>query len=64
MVYTDLHVSDGVSSDFSDDGTPFPGGCVTTDLSPQEKALEFMLFDLSSCVQQESTKPVPPPVAQ
>jgi hypothetical protein len=64
MVYTDLHVSDGPNSDSSDDATPFPGGCVTTDLSPQEKALEFMLFDLSSCVQQETTKPVPPPVAQ
>jgi hypothetical protein len=64
MVYTDLHVSAGTDADSSSDTTPFPGGCTTTDLSPQEKALEFMLFDLSSCVQQESQTPVPPPVLQ
>jgi hypothetical protein len=61
MVYTDLHVSAGPTSDSSHDDTPFPGGCVTTGLSPQEKALEFMLFDLASCVQQESVPPMPPP---
>jgi hypothetical protein len=64
MVYTDLHVSAGTNADSSSDTTPFPGGCITTDLSPQEKALEFMLFDLSSCVQQESQTPTPPPALQ
>lgn len=65
VVFTDLHVSKsggGNAMDFSDQETPFPEGCTSSVLTPQEKALEFMLFDLSSCVQEETRAPTTPPV--
>jgi hypothetical protein len=55
-VFSDLHVGGNPATN---DQTPPPGGCADSDLSPQEKALEFMLFDLSSCVVADT---MPPPV--
>jgi hypothetical protein len=53
-VFSDLHVAGNPMT--MDTGDP-PTGCSDGDLSPQEKALEFMLFDLSSCVIPDTVAP-------
>jgi hypothetical protein len=58
-VFSDLHVSSGGG------GGSFPAECgtgdpLTTPMTQQESALEFLFFDLSSCV-GDDTKPPPPP---
>jgi hypothetical protein len=47
VVFSDMHVS-GDSS--SSPGTAFPGDCSSAELTPQEKALAFMFFDIAGCV--------------
>jgi hypothetical protein len=42
-VFSDLHAGGAPSGDV-------PGSCKATDLSQQEKALEFLFFDLAACV--------------
>lgn len=57
VVFSDFHVSAGERKA----GT-FPSECRMNPMSPQEKALEFMLFDLSACIQNEDAPVVPPAV--
>ncbi len=60
-VFSDVHLSG------SSDSSTFPNECLSADptgeYSTNEKALEFLFFDLSSCV-QDNTKPPPPPPPQ
>ena len=53
VVYSDFHVTAGATSG----GNTFPDACVAGPLTGQEKALEFMLFDLSACVQDDHFAP-------
>jgi hypothetical protein len=63
-VFTDLHVNaavGGAGGDNSDPTKPFPTECKDNGLTPQAKALEFIFFDLSACVQSDTLQPTPPP---
>ena len=59
VVYSDLHVGAAAGDD---PAQPVPTECAASALSPQEAALEFMLFDLSSCLTPDDRPPVPPMV--
>jgi hypothetical protein len=58
-VITDVHVGAGAAPS----SAPVPASCDAGDLSPEEKALEFLLFDSSECVEDALSppNPVPPP---
>ncbi len=54
VVYSGFHIANS-------GGSAFPAECNASPLTPQEKALEFLLFDLAACIQKDDTQPVPPP---
>lgn len=61
VVFSNVHVGAGTENGKVDDpSAAFPTSCATQDLSAQQKALEFMLFDLSSCVQKDDQAVTPP----
>ncbi|MHB8875040.1 MAG: hypothetical protein ACYC8T_15250 [Myxococcaceae bacterium] len=53
VLFSDFHVSAAALSG----QTTFPASCKSDGLSGQEKALAFMLFDLSGCVQRDEIAP-------
>ncbi len=48
VLFDDFHVED--DSNTPTNGKKFPAECTNAAMTPQEKLLEFMLFDLGSCV--------------
>jgi hypothetical protein len=56
VVHTGIHVATVAGDTIA----PFPSGCVSAALKPQEEAMEFLFFDLSSCVSNETVPPTPP----
>ena len=57
VLFSDFHAAAGSNTQ----QVPFPGECNSDPLTPQEAALEFMLFDLSGCIQNDMAPPQPPP---
>lgn len=47
VVFSQFHVAQGTNTA---NDNQFPSACDDAPMTPQEKALEFMLFDLSACV--------------
>jgi hypothetical protein len=62
-VVSDIHVADVPSGVSKDTYNAFPSGCRNRDLTAQEKALEFLFFDLSACIQSDTVTPISPPPA-
>ena len=59
-IFSDVHLNDD-----PDPYSPFPTYCPSNpnsnDHAPNQLALEFLFFDLASCVQNETMPPPPPP---
>ena len=59
VVFSDIHVASESAPEATTTST-FPALCSSGSLTAQEKALEFLFFDLNACVQDDSQKPQPP----
>jgi hypothetical protein len=60
VVFSDTHVGWSAGDYANEHEKITPAGCGTGDLRPQEKAMEFVLFDLLSCVTPGNTPQEPP----
>ncbi len=58
--FTDLHSSSGLLAAAQN----IPGDCAAANLTSQQKALEFLFFDLSACVAADGAVPPLPPPSQ
>ena len=56
LIYSDFHVVGNDEFSF----IQFPNECTGGPLTAQERVIEFMLFDLASCVQPDDEAPKPP----
>ena len=56
VVYSDYHIV----ADQTVTSAPFPSECFDVPLTATERVLEFMLFDLQTCIQAENEYPRPP----
>ena len=56
VAFTDIHSRERLGA------FTLPGGCDASDMTPQERALEFLLFDLGACIQPDDEKPKTPPI--
>ncbi len=57
-MHTGIHISGSETED------PFPSGCEDRAQTPQEMALEFLLFDLSACPLRVDREPEPPVIVK
>lgn len=56
FAFTDVHARERLGKFM------LPSECDPSDMTPQERALEFLIYDLAACVQPDAEKPKAPPI--